>query len=144
MRLGGFWAGGGLGGASTGVNCQLCGGDRREGFSGFLSAGLSLSPKLPLGAEANAWFDGTDDVNQRLALYGADRFVDINANRISSPDGPEVWYTDAYGQNGQTEPFPNSIRQWIARGESAAGVDDGGPTVGDDRDYSGPGTQAPN
>ena len=33
---------------------------RREGFSGFLAARLSLSPKLRLGAEANAWFDGTD------------------------------------------------------------------------------------
>lgn len=80
----------------------------------------------------------------RSPFNGADRFVDINANRISNADGPEVWYTDAYGQNGRTEPFANSIRQRIARGESEAGVDDGGPVIGDDRDYSGPGTRAPN
>jgi hypothetical protein len=81
VKLGGFWAGGGLGGASTGINCELCVGDRSEGFSGFLSAGLSLSPKLRLGAEANAWFDGTDDVNQRLALYGASLYWSPNPER---------------------------------------------------------------
>lgn len=70
--------------------------------------------------------------------------MDINANRISNRDGPEVWYTDAYGQNGRPEPFPNAIRQWIAAGESENGVDDGGPVIGDDRDYGGPGTRAPN
>ena len=31
LRLGGFWAGGGLGGASTGINCELCVGDRARG-----------------------------------------------------------------------------------------------------------------
>jgi hypothetical protein len=80
----------------------------------------------------------------RSPFNGAHRFVDINANRISNANGPEVWYTDAYGQNGRPEPFPNSIRQRIAVGETDAGVDDGGPVIGDDRDYTGPGTRAPN
>ena len=44
----------------------------------------------------------------------------------------------------RTEAFPNSIRQWIAVGESEAGVDDGGPVIGDERQYSGAGTRAPN
>ena len=61
-----------------------------------------------------------------------------------SPSSPEVWYTDAYGRNGRTEAFPNSIRQWIAVGESEAGADDGGPVIGDEREYSGAGTRAPN
>ena len=39
---------------------------------------------------------------------------------------------------------PHSIRQWIAVGESEAGVDDGGPVIGDERQYSGAGTRAPN
>ena len=46
---------------------------RRAGHRivGFLSAGFTLSPRLRLGAEANAGFDGQDDINQRLALFGA-------------------------------------------------------------------------
>ena len=48
------------------------------------------------------------------------------------------------GGTGSPTPFPNSIRQWIALGESEAGVDDGGPVIGDDRDYTGQGTRAPN
>jgi hypothetical protein len=84
VNLGRFWAGAGLGGASTGVNCDLCVGDRSEGFSGFLAAGVALSPKLRLGAEANGWFDGTDDVNQRLMLYGA--------SLLWSPNPSRPWY----------------------------------------------------
>jgi hypothetical protein len=85
VRLGGFWAGGGLGGVSAGINCDLCVGERTEGFSGFLSAGLALPPKVRLAARA-----------QRL----------------------------------------------IAPVERA-GVDDGAPTIGDDRQYAGPGTRGP-
>jgi hypothetical protein len=80
VRLSGFWAGGGLGGASTGVSCTLCDG-RDTGLSGFLSAGFTLSPRLRLGAEANAWFDGQDDVDQRLALFGASLYWAPNPER---------------------------------------------------------------
>ncbi len=81
VKLSGFWAGGGLGAASTGINCELCAGDSSEGFSGFLTAGFTLSPRLRLGAEANAWFDGTDGVNQRLALFGASLYWAPNPER---------------------------------------------------------------
>ena len=49
------------------------------------------------------------------AFNGADHFVDINANQLRNSDGPEVWYTDAFGRNGQTEPFAGSIRQRLAK-----------------------------
>jgi hypothetical protein len=80
MKLSGFWAGGGFGGASTGLSCTLCDG-RDTGLSGFLSAGFTLSPKLRLGAEANAWFDGENDVSQRLALFGASLYWSPNPER---------------------------------------------------------------
>lgn len=80
MKLNGFWAGGGLGGASTGLSCTLCDG-RDTGLSGFLSAGFTLSPKVRLGAEANAWFDGENDVSQRLALFGASLYWSPNSER---------------------------------------------------------------
>ena len=95
-------------------------------------------------ATQNGAITGITYDDPRSPFNGADHFVDINANRISNPDGPEVWYTDAYGRNGRSDPFPDSIRQRIAVGESEAGVDDGGPVIGDERDYSGAGTRAPN
>ena len=59
-------------------------------------------------------------------------------------DGPDVWYTDAYGRNGRTEPFTGSIRQRIASVDNDVGVDVNGPTIGQNRDYSGSGVRAPN
>ena len=80
----------------------------------------------------------------RSEFNGADHFADINANNISNADGPDTWYTDAYGQNGRTEPFPGSVRQRIASVDNNIGVDANGPTIGDDRNYRGAGVRAPN
>ncbi len=79
----------------------------------------------------------------RSPFDGADRDTDINSIRISNADGPEVWYTDPFGANGRTEPFPGSIKQWIARIDNDA-VTPSGPRIG--RNYGGPGTgvHAPN
>ncbi len=74
---------------------------------------------------------------------GVRRIVDINQNRITNADGPEVWYTDPFGQNARTAPFPGSIRQFIARVDNSA-RNGHGPNIGRDRDYGGPGVRAPN
>lgn len=74
---------------------------------------------------------------------GARRFVDINANRVSNLEGPEVWYTDPFGHNARTEPFPGSVRQWIARADNTA-FDTHGPVIGKNRNYGDPTVHAPN
>jgi hypothetical protein len=79
----------------------------------------------------------------RSRFNGVRRFVDINSNRVKNADGPEVWYTDPFGRNGRTEPFPGSIRQFIARVDNSARVSHGF-VIGRDRDYGGPGIRAPN
>lgn len=84
---------------------------------------------------------GWDD--PRSPFKGVRRFVDINGNRVRNADGPNVWYTDALGRNGRTEPFPGSIRQWIALRDNE-GLDIGGGVIGRDRDYDAPGVRAPN
>ena len=70
--------------------------------------------------------------------------MDINANNIANADGPDVWYTDAYGRNGRTGPFPGSLRQRIASVDNDVGVDVNGPTIGQSRDYGTTGVRAPN
>jgi hypothetical protein len=80
----------------------------------------------------------------RSRFNGAAHFVDINANTISNSGGPEVWYTDAYGRGGRTDPFPGSVRQRISPVDHNIGVDVNGPTIGGDRNYGGAGVRAPN
>jgi hypothetical protein len=79
----------------------------------------------------------------RSPFKGVRRFVDINGNTVRNGSGPTVWYTDALGRNGRTEPFPGSIRQWIAAHDNE-GLDLHGPVIGKDRDYDAPGVHAPN
>jgi hypothetical protein len=69
--LRGPWLGAGLGTASAGVNCELCVNDRNGGFSGYLTGGFRLSPGVRAGAELMGWFDTTNDIRQRLLVYGA-------------------------------------------------------------------------
>jgi hypothetical protein len=80
----------------------------------------------------------------RSEFNGAGHFADINSNEIDNEDGPEDWYTDAFGRHGRTEPFPGSIHQRIARKTTSVGTGANGPTIGDDRDYSAAGVRAPN
>jgi hypothetical protein len=88
-------------------------------------------------AERISWND------PRSPFKGVRRFVDVNANNIRNADGPEVWYTDPLGRNARTEPFPGSIRQWVARRDNS-GLDLHGIVMGRDRSYDGPGVRAPN
>ena len=54
-------------------------------------------------------------------------------------------YTDPFGKHGQTQPFPGSIRQFIARiNNDRGGLELAGPGIGGDRDYGGPRVHAPN
>lgn len=92
---------------------------------------------------ANGVITGIAYSDPRSRFNGVRRFVDINDNRIANTDGPEFWYTDPLGRNGRTEPFPGSIRQFIARVDNTARVSHG-PVIGRDRDYGAPGLRAPN
>lgn len=87
--------------------------------------------------EQIAWND------PRSPFKGVRRFVDVNANTIRNSDGPNVWYTDPFGRNGRTEPFPGSIRQWVAR-RNNEGLNLHGGVMGKNRDYNAPGVRAPN
>jgi hypothetical protein len=89
---------------------------------------------------------GTDSVgwnDPRSPFKGVRRFVDVNGNRVANADGPNIWYTDALGRNGRTEPFSGSIRQWVSRRDNE-GLDLHGPTIGRNRSYDAPGVRAPN
>jgi hypothetical protein len=90
-----------------------------------------------LGSDSVGWSD------PRSPFKGVRRFVDINGNSVSNAAGPNVWFTDALGRSGRTEPFPGAIRQWVARRDSG-GLEIHGPTIGRDRSYDATGVRAPN
>jgi hypothetical protein len=85
---------------------------------------------------------GYDD--PRSAFTGAQRFVDINSNRIRNADGPTVWYSDPFGRNASAEPFPGAVAQYIAKTNNDRAIDPSGPAIGRDRDYGSTGVHAPN
>jgi len=69
--LRGPWLGAGIGTASAAVNCDICTTDRNGGLSGHIAVGFTFSPTLRAGAEVAGWQDNTNDIRQRLMLYGA-------------------------------------------------------------------------
>ena len=88
-------------------------------------------------ADSVAWND------PRSPFKGVRRVVDINGNHIDNAGGPTVWFTDPLGRRGSPDPFPGSIRQWVAR-HTNRGLDLHGAVMGRDRSYDAPGVRAPN
>jgi hypothetical protein len=80
----------------------------------------------------------------RSQFNGVLRFVDINDNNIDNKDGENVWYTDPFGHNAAKQPFPGSIRQWVAKVNNDYGFNPNGPAIGFDRNYGAPSVHAPN
>ena len=63
----GFWIGFGFGYGSSNVSCDGCGSANREsGATGFLKMGGTLSEKVLLGGEVNAWTKSTSGVTAEL------------------------------------------------------------------------------
>ncbi len=87
--------------------------------------------------------DGVTWDDTRSPFKGTRRFVDSNSNRVKNEGGPTVWYTDPLGRRGSPDPFPGSIRQWIASHDNS-GLDLHGPVLGKSRDYDAEGVHAPN
>jgi hypothetical protein len=73
---------------------------------------------------------------------GEKREMYVNQNGITNARGPNAWYCDPYGGNAGPQPFPGSIRQYIApidynkKEESLV--------FGEDTNHGGPGVRSPN
>ncbi len=104
--------------------------------SGERAQGGACDESTNEGAVQGMAFD-----DPRSAFDGADRDMDINGITVTNADGPEVWYTDPFGGNGRTRPFPGSIEQFISKFDNSA-VTPHGPSIG--RYYGGNGVHAPN
>lgn len=81
----------------------------------------------------------------RSPFNGVRRVVDINGTEIRNADGPTVWFTDPFGGHASTDSFPGAIRQYIARVDNTRnGLGNGGPELGNGRNYGAPSVHAPN
>ncbi len=88
---------------------------------------------------------GISHDDPRTAFKGSRRDFDINSFRIRNADGPDIWYTDPLGLNGQTTSFPGSIRQWVAKIDNTrGGADLHGPRIGKERNHAAASVHPPN
>ncbi len=106
--------------------------------------GERASGGLCEASTGNGTVPGVAFDDERSQFNGTGRSVDINAIRIANAGGSQIWYTDALGRYGRTTAFAGSIRQVISRVDRHIGVDNGGPSMGGDREYAGPGVRSPN
>jgi len=81
-----------------------------ETIGGRQARGGACAESTEEGFLQNLSFD-----DPRSAFNGVRRSFDINSNRVSNAEEPEIWYSDPLGRNAQTQPFPGSIRQFIVR-----------------------------
>jgi hypothetical protein len=80
------------------------------------------------GGEANFGALNGRGWGSAAGMGKAHRELQLNQTGVYNADGPTTWYTDPFGGNGRTTPFPGSIRQYIAavdndRGFALASVD---------------------
>lgn len=129
--LRGPWLGAGLGTGSASVNCELCVDDRNGGLSGYLTGGIRLSPAVRAGLEVMGWFDRTDDVRQRLMLYGGSLYwnpapsspwylkggfglLNYHADDVADEDDDPLGASTAALQLGSGYEFRAGSRLWVA------------------------------
>ncbi len=63
------------------------------------------------------WWNVTKAItwdDPRSPFRGRHRGQYVNASRINNAGGPQYWYTDVFGRNAQTTPFPGSVRQMVS------------------------------
>jgi hypothetical protein len=79
---------------------------------------------------------------------GTKRETYFQAGYINNANGPVLWYSDPYGNNAQTTPFPGSVKQYIVAQDIDFGRKYNGvvntSAYGADRLYGGNGVHAPN
>ncbi len=86
-------------------------------YAGTIAA-ASVAGRACRDATDRGTIPGITFDDARSPFNGADRRVAIN--RLVVPgSGTMVWYTDPFGRNGRTTPFPGSIRQ-VFRGTTSA------------------------
>ncbi|MDU0969331.1 MAG: hypothetical protein E7A62_09635 [Actinomycetaceae bacterium] len=99
-------------------------------------------------ADGVPWYkvkDGTDKTSPESPFNGAKRDSYVAGTEIHNAGGPTTWYTDPYGGNASTTPFPGAVKQYIANVDTGS-VDVGRQVFGWSTDYGAPGSKvhAPN
>jgi hypothetical protein len=129
--LRGPWLGAGVGTASAAVNCDICTGDRNGGLSGYLTGGFTFSRNLRAGAELTGWLDNTNEVRQRLMLYGASLYwtpapnaswylkggvgmLNYNADTTDDPDDDALGASTGALQLGVGYDFRAGSKLWLS------------------------------
>jgi len=80
----------------------------------------------------------------RSGFNGSQRESYFNQTSITNAGGPTIWYSDPFGRNARTTPFPGSIRQVVSAVNNTRPFPLESQAFGGRRGYSAAGTHAPN
>jgi hypothetical protein len=108
--------------------------------NGDRAGGGSCDQARGNGAEAVAY--AFDDV--RSPYDGTYRDVYLRDARVANSAGPTRWWTDPYGGNGSTAPFPGAICQLVGVTDTPARAPVQQRVFGRNRSNDAPGVHAPN
>ena len=75
---------------------------------------------------------------------GAHREVYFNQTTVRNEGGPKRWWTDPYGGNASTQPFPGAVCQLVSATDNSSWPTLESQAFGADRPYGGRGVHAPN
>jgi hypothetical protein len=67
----GQWLGVGFGGGLDQISCDICAGDPKPGFAGYVRFGGTLSSRLLIGGELNGWTRSDEAIQQYLGSLSA-------------------------------------------------------------------------
>jgi hypothetical protein len=107
--------------------------------NGDRAAGGNCDASTTNGADLDVTWD-----DPRSTLNGLVREVYFNQTVINNAGGPPVWYTDPFGGNASTTPFPGSIRQRVTALDNTRAFPLESQAFGSTRNYGGNGVHAPN
>ncbi len=65
----GFWMGLGSGWGSTGISCSACTNERFGGVSGYVSAGVTVTPNVLLGGEFTGWWTSQVGADEHMTFF---------------------------------------------------------------------------
>ncbi len=107
--------------------------------NGDRAAGGNCDASTSNGANLDVSWD-----DPRSTLNGLVREVYFNQTVINNAAGAQVWYSDPFGGNASTTPFPGSIRQRVAALDNTRAFPLESQAFGSTRNYGGNGVHAPN
>lgn len=86
----GLWVGGGVGGSSTRITCQVCTAERATGLAAYVQVGGTVSPRTRVGLEGTGWLKDDLGLNQKVGSLSLATYFHPRQRGLFFKAGPSV------------------------------------------------------